>query len=500
MEVASKHYIVLTPSGEFRKVPRAGQPDADIGDEIVLLARRRVNRRTGWTLVSAALALLLLFPLVLVPDAKAGPIVAYVTLDVNPSVEMGIGRREEVKELRGLNAEGEQVVDGLAYKGEKAADVAAEIIARASNNTAYSSGDNRDIVIASVVLDGETKDPDRFEAELESDIRVAVAKRLPEEDQVTMLSAPQEVREEAARQGVSTGKMAVYLLAKSKNPDVKLDSLKTQSIHEWTEPVGGLKSVVPAKPVKQVKPAKPAASSEPSDDKSVKSKNAARDSQGKDVQKSRLKHVEERHKREKEKLKELLAREKGDGKQQTDSDKGKKPGDKGGYAPNGPHNAGSGGKGNGWKGDTVDPTGNKQTGGGKSSTGSGQSDTKASKPGGGGWNGWNNWNGGNFGSGKAGDKKDNGVKNEPNAKNGMSGKNDKNDKSGQSGKDADKNNKSNVNTSGKGNKSGGFGSGNGSRFDSGSKGKREDNGSRGHDMAKKNENKDKRGGKGKDKE
>ncbi|GMK41849.1 hypothetical protein PCCS19_49080 [Paenibacillus sp. CCS19] len=300
MEMSEKHLIVLTPSGEFRRVPRSGRAEVDIGEEIELASRRRrLPRRAGaWT--AAALVVLLLFPIVMVPTSKAAPIVAYVTLDVNPSVELGINDEEEVRELRGLNEEGKELASGIDYKGKHAADVVASLVEKTSEAISTLDAADHDIVIASVVVGDKLDDPDQFEVQLESEIHEAVTKVVPSNDNVTVLSVPKEVRDEAEKSGVSTGKMAVYLMAKSKNPKVKLDSLKDQSIHDWTASEGGIQSVVPSDDK-----AAAAASSAPA----LKAADAADTDAAADKDKE-LKNKAASNKQAKEALKELLEREK----------------------------------------------------------------------------------------------------------------------------------------------------------------------------------------------
>nr|WP_237179147.1 anti-sigma factor domain-containing protein [Paenibacillus sp. MMS18-CY102] len=326
MEISEKHYIILTQDGQFQKISRAPGSGFDIGDEVEGIRRRKRPRRAIGAWIAGAVALLLLFPMFMVPRTQAAPVVAYVTLDVNPSIEMGIDNKERVRELRGLNVQGSQVIIDVAYKGLNAAAVAAEIVDLASKSGTNGSSDGRDIVITSIMLDGKAKDPERFEAELDSDIHKAVTEKLhagepqalaggmPNDDGVTVLSAPQEVREEAEKNGVSAGKMAVYLLVKSENPDVQLDTLKTQSIKEWTAPVGGIHRIV--------HPELPANAGQQSDLPTNKGDEPP-------SKEKRLLHAEARQKWEKQRLKALLKQEKtnaasnGDNKD-TKTDNGKK--------------------------------------------------------------------------------------------------------------------------------------------------------------------------------
>ncbi len=71
---------------------------------------------TKWIAVAAAFILVATAALVAVP-VLAGGSDTIIALDVNPSIEIEINKKEEIKEVRALNAEGEIVIGQMDFKG-----------------------------------------------------------------------------------------------------------------------------------------------------------------------------------------------------------------------------------------------------------------------------------------------------------------------------------------------------------------------------------------------
>ncbi|MFF2481895.1 anti-sigma factor domain-containing protein [Paenibacillus sp. NPDC058071] len=250
MEVNKGKAIVMTKDGGFVSVPHPA--GAKVGEEIVFDSAAAVNRRKRprryWYAGATAAILLILLPVLFFVQSKDHPVVAYVSMDVNPSIEIGVDQEERVRELRALNDSGEQIIAGVAYKGQPLNQVAQTIMERIAVAD-YLTEKDKDIVVTSLMLN----EPTAKTAELESALSIAVdlaiqqtfSKLLADETaNVTLLSIPEELRAEAALNGISSGKMAVYLLAKDEGYEIELESMKKQSIDKATEAVGGVKTIV----------------------------------------------------------------------------------------------------------------------------------------------------------------------------------------------------------------------------------------------------------------
>ncbi|SDW44316.1 anti-sigma factor domain-containing protein [Paenibacillus sp. CF384] len=249
METGQKYVILLMPDGQFRKVPTSRKPQ--IGEEFSFTEQRRFaqpRKLYSFSAGAAAILLLLFVPFLLNQLNKGPQVVAYLTMDVNPSIELGITEDEHVEELRAINSDGKDVTEGLTYKGLTLEQVTEAIMDRISAGPYLNSGEG-DVIITSVLVANPAVS--EYENTVTTHMDAAVRKSLSKTDkgrnlkvEVTKISAPEEIREEAKQDGLSAGKLAFYLMAKKQGHKVSIEQLKTQSIHKTAKPWGGVKAVI----------------------------------------------------------------------------------------------------------------------------------------------------------------------------------------------------------------------------------------------------------------
>ncbi|MBN2979996.1 anti-sigma factor domain-containing protein [Cohnella algarum] len=250
MSLEKKEAIALAPGGRFVRIRR--RPHFRIGDEIEweseLQAADRgffANRKRVFASCASAAALVLL--LVGLWAFRTPPVVAYVTMDVNPSVEFGLDSNENVRELHAINGDARPIVEAVAdYKGKPVAEVTARLAAELASRKLLSA--DGEVVLASVAVGKVDVD---WEAEVIGEIEEAIrqaarqasegAEQLPE---ITVVSVPEEVREEAIKSGVSAGKMAFWLKAESQGHEVPLETLRRESLKTIASDWGGVDRVL----------------------------------------------------------------------------------------------------------------------------------------------------------------------------------------------------------------------------------------------------------------
>ena len=200
MEVGDRHAIVLTDGGAFIRVPRHGRTLA-VGEEIALPAprARSVQRRTVlWSSAAAAAVALVFFLHTLLPSftppAAARP-VAYISIDINPSVQLGLDADSRVVEARGLSEHVPGWLDDLGLIGLPL-ESAVGAVMEAAERTLLKERAEADIVITSVLVDERA--PIK-EEELQEKVKAEVARVLGEYHaeqadsyRVTVWSAPKE--------------------------------------------------------------------------------------------------------------------------------------------------------------------------------------------------------------------------------------------------------------------------------------------------------------------
>ncbi|PZD94602.1 hypothetical protein DNH61_16695 [Paenibacillus sambharensis] len=249
VEINPRYSIVLTPDGEYKRVA-AG--DYRIGEEISLQdVRRRRSRGMLWSCTAAVMVILVLLIPNLWPAASAEPAV-YVTMDINPSIEMGLSVQGKVVSLSGLNEDGQRIVDGMAYEGQPVQQVTASIMKRVCD-LEYLSGTDNTVLITGMAVGG--RDSGQVEEKLTSLVDEAVKTAAVNDSQersdariinvqVTRLMAPEELREASIESGLSPGKMAVFLLAEANGYSIDLSELKERSISQIAAQLGGLEKVM----------------------------------------------------------------------------------------------------------------------------------------------------------------------------------------------------------------------------------------------------------------
>ncbi|GAB2698406.1 anti-sigma factor domain-containing protein [Paenibacillus thermoaerophilus] len=257
MEITPGEIVLLTRDGQFIRIPR-GSRECEIGDEIQLVQQPAPVRGGSFrmrALVSglvAACVLLVMGLAALFGRFDRDPVImAYVTLDINPSVEMGIDTKERVRELTGINPEGAALISGLDYNGKTVAQLTAELVALAEQQGYLKKVEEVDIVVSTTPVIEASEDE---EDKLVSAVSTAVAESLPPEQKetATIISrpVPVEVRQEALVHGISAGKYAIYLEAKKKNPeskDIDLNAFKTKSVSQLAKEAGGVSKLIDEK-------------------------------------------------------------------------------------------------------------------------------------------------------------------------------------------------------------------------------------------------------------
>lgn len=188
VEIKGNRAVVLTRSGDFRLVP-LDRPGRQVGEEMLLpqgAGRRFSLALPPYVTAFAAAAIVLLAVMVprLVsfmsipykgdrmdarlpqapvqtagvdvakPVSKPIPVpsavLAYVTVDINPSLEFGVGEQGRVVTARALNKDAEQILTDLVYHGRSLDDVLVELASLSVRKGFVNPGKENAILIAAV--------------------------------------------------------------------------------------------------------------------------------------------------------------------------------------------------------------------------------------------------------------------------------------------------------------------------------------------------------------
>lgn len=216
-----KHFLtLLTPEGEFHRSKKEKEL-YEIGKEIYFspyeIKRSKPSMRfyTRSALVSAIVSILLI--LSFLPSYFNEKVFAYVTIDINPSIELSLNENLRVVDLYGINKEGLIVIEKIKDWKDTDVTLMTNKIVKATKDSGYTKNKQQILVTTTLLEDNEVL-TQKLDKKIES---ISQQKIVPEAD-VKVMKATVKERSKAKEQGISTG---TYIENKRKKEQKKeLDS------------------------------------------------------------------------------------------------------------------------------------------------------------------------------------------------------------------------------------------------------------------------------------
>ncbi|WP_226683342.1 anti-sigma-I factor RsgI family protein [Sutcliffiella horikoshii] len=209
LEVHDEHVTILTPEGEFLK-SRKQKGQVDLGEEIVFFPLHRAETAKKGRFASALrgkLAIIsvmtaIILALTLYPRYASNQVYAYVSVDVNPSIELGINKDMKVISMEAYNKEGEDIIKQLKnWEKQDITSVSSQIF-DIFRQKGFLNEDS-EVLIASV-LSNETKSS--WKTLMQNKITAISQKVQEDKISITTLETTIEDRSEALKEGISPGK------------------------------------------------------------------------------------------------------------------------------------------------------------------------------------------------------------------------------------------------------------------------------------------------------
>lgn len=268
LEKRGRRAVILTADGAFIEGVVVGAGDGaafSAGDEVEVYARQRITwRKIIPAAAAAALAVFVIGGRVALPPAGPGSVYAWVSVDVNPGVELGLDYKDVVVEAEPTDADGERVLAEMGDIRGKPFEAFLEAFLEVSLRLcppASAEGGEAVVVIAaspekvgdagatSVTGDrrarpGVSRPPAPAEA-LEAKVQrwATVAQRQLAKanapGRVLTAVVPRSVKEEAKELSVSTGKYVVWMEAAEEGVEVSLEELREGKISSSIAQAGG---------------------------------------------------------------------------------------------------------------------------------------------------------------------------------------------------------------------------------------------------------------------
>ncbi|MBT2729407.1 anti-sigma factor domain-containing protein [Bacillus sp. ISL-75] len=225
MEIDDAFLTLLTPEGEFLHARRQNQPYA-IGEEIHFFPIESVKTSNHFNTLKnvfklkpvwALMAALFIFLGSFFPMYQNNKAYAYMSIDVNPSIELSINKKMQVVEITGYNKEGKEIISQLnKWEKEDVSKVAQTILAEMEKEGYLNTKEN--IIISTVrTKEAEVKIDKKLQENID-EIKASVNKQKLE---ITVLKATESEWKKAHKLGITTGKYKKNKIQGSINQNVK---------------------------------------------------------------------------------------------------------------------------------------------------------------------------------------------------------------------------------------------------------------------------------------
>jgi|GEM_PF-2012449 len=227
LEIKSDTALVMTSDCDFLEINRL--EGMETGQEVVFSRRDVVprGRQTGRRLTYALVACLALF-FICIPvytsffTATAGAAVAYVSIDINPSLELAVNNKSRVLAAEAFDQDGEKLLQSVPVQGKPVTEAIAALIG-AAEKMEYISNDGEDLVLVCL--------SPAEEGEQNPETLVNIGDKLADyeksnTDKVKVVETTNTQYQEAKQMGMSAGR---YTLWKDigKSDQSKLEQYKT---------------------------------------------------------------------------------------------------------------------------------------------------------------------------------------------------------------------------------------------------------------------------------
>lgn len=220
VKIEGRSCIAVTPEGEFREVPLPRGVDIRAGQEISLAGRNKVAPYLRYFMVAASFLIFFLTGQFYVSRAQLAA--AYLTMDINPSIELAVSNKGKVVSYSGLNSDGDKILSEVSVKGCDLDQAVGIIVTQAiADNYLTKTDDN---IILTTLTVKEDSDP---VVDLEF-VYKAIKSSMDSGgvvSEVIIETVKPEMRQEAEESGISTGRLLLHKKTVEKSLPVSVSEI-----------------------------------------------------------------------------------------------------------------------------------------------------------------------------------------------------------------------------------------------------------------------------------
>ncbi|WP_064092327.1 anti-sigma factor domain-containing protein [Rossellomorea aquimaris] len=211
MEIKRDILVMLTPEGEFVKGKRQPNQQYSLGEEIpfspIVEERKMKKFFTNWNwkvstpLVMACILILTLISNTVLPNNQA---YAYVSVDINPSVELTVNKEQQVISIEPYNEDGKALLKQLPEWHKEILSKVTKDIIQESEKLGYLKEGQNILITSSLINEDENKDNSIIISSLNDLVEEYGSKY---NAYITVKETSKDIREEATKKGMTAGSL-----------------------------------------------------------------------------------------------------------------------------------------------------------------------------------------------------------------------------------------------------------------------------------------------------
>ncbi|MHB9095674.1 MAG: anti-sigma-I factor RsgI family protein [Eubacteriales bacterium] len=225
VKLKDTHCIVLSKNGTYHRVPLPRNGNIRVGAETEFSTVNWFHYVKPALMVATLLILVLGFGLF--RKAAAPEAFAYVSLDINPSVELEVDKNLKVLSMHPLNDDAKRLLSKVQVRNAELYTSINSIMAEAVQE-GYLKPGQKNYVLSTITLNNSSSAKINYDSFAQNMETAVQNKDL--DIKIVILSTDIALRNEAAGKGLSTGKLAVYKDAVTSGDKVTLEQVKENSI------------------------------------------------------------------------------------------------------------------------------------------------------------------------------------------------------------------------------------------------------------------------------
>ncbi len=237
LELNTNYATVMTDSCDF--VTIHPQPDMFVGQQIKFKESdiKKSNKyHVKYFALAASVFVIGLCSIIFFRFSNLTPVLAYIDVDINPSIELTIDKDAEVIDIKALNEDAQIVLKDLNLMDLQIKEAITEVVT-VSKELGYLNNNKGNTVLISASLEEDTNDKQNASSlkaldEVLTDISSINISAENKSIKPEIIKVTPNSRKAAIEKGLSMGRYALFSKIKAKNSDITVEKAKTERISE----------------------------------------------------------------------------------------------------------------------------------------------------------------------------------------------------------------------------------------------------------------------------